>query len=698
MKRFSSIVLPVIVAVCLCVFFACNLNRRHTPPAAFFQKALDSVAALGSYVTSAYPYLDSIFAEYPGADPTARFHYYGMYCGYYHTKIGDEKKTLLYADSMLWIIHKNPSMPDYDKNDAIANISKGDALFGLKQYNEAYQYYYLGKVAAEKSIDPCTFSEYSYRLGMVMYKKSSFAEAASYFKQAFNESKACPESYTEFYRRQELLNNTALSYKKSGQSDSALLYYSKALDFIALNEKIYKGSSGPFDLARGVVYGNMGQVYAPYDRANAELLYKKSIAINSRPGYDNNDALITQLHLANLYKDSNDYSLMYHVLQDMQKGLDTIKNDGVKMGWSELMWKYFDSKNDIATAYTYLKEYNRLKDSEDAANKKLNESDVTGEMKSLEAEYQVNLLKKDSKLNQLYFLVAAAFVVSLAIILMLILYNWRKSRRNVRTLTLLNDRINKQKEQLEDTLGELQERNNEKDRILGIVAHDLRNPIAAISSLISILEDENDYSGEQLQILELMQNACTNSIELINEILDFAINDGNSVDLSPEPVDMNIIARNCVRLLSFKAAEKKQKLQLSLSESQEIIKANPAKMWRVLSNLITNAVKFSPSGGIIQIVTEHIEGYVQLSVHDMGIGIPDNLKNKIFDTHTEAKRPGTQGEKPFGLGLSICKQIVESYNGKIWFETTVGKGTIFYISMPRQHNTVQTEDHQKNPA
>jgi len=670
---------------------ACKTNGRHTPPPAFFQKALDSVAGLGSYVTKAYPYLDSLFAAYPDADPSARFHYYGMYCGYYHTKVGDEKKTLLYADSMLWIVHKTPNMPDYDKNDAISNISKGDALFGLKQYNEAYQYYYLGKVAAKKSIDPCTFSEYSYRLGMVMYKKASFADAAEYFKQAFQESVSCEQSYSGFYRRQELLNNAALSYKKSGKNDSALAYYNKGLDFITENEKIYKGSGDPFDLARGVIYGNMGQVYAQFDHKKAVELYKKNIAINSRPGFDINDALITQQHLATLYKDENNYADMYQVLQQMQKGLDTIKNDGIRMGWSQLMWTYFDSKHDVPQAYAHLQEYNKLKESEDAANKKLNESDVTGEMNSLEAEYQVNLLKKDNKLTQLYFIVATAFIVLLAIILLLILYNWRKSKKNIRTLTMLNNQVNKQKEQLQDTLGELEHRNKEKDRILGIVAHDLRNPIAAISSLIGILEDEHQYTEEETQILELMQNACNNSIELINEILEFAINDGSTGDMASEPVDINLIARNCVKMLSFKAAEKKQHLQLDLSGSAEIIKANPAKIWRVVSNLITNAVKFSPSGAAIKIVTEHRDDKVQLSVHDRGIGIPDNLQNKIFDTHTEAKRPGTQGEKPFGLGLSICKQIVEAYQGKIWFETTVGKGTIFYISLPKEHGMVNAD-------
>ncbi len=691
MKSFRSIIVISVLLGCMTLYIACNTNKRHTPPPAYFERILDSITQKYGFSQNALHFLDSLFILYPDADLASRFNYYGYSCAYYHVYKIDNKRAMVYADSLLLLVRNNPGMKDYDKQNALANISKGDILFASKEYNEAYQYYYLGKVAAEKSLDPCTYSEYSYRLGMVLYKKNSYADAAGYFKQSFDESNTCIENFSGFYRRQELLNNTALSYKKSGNNDSALLYYNKALDFINSRQDKYPDKLILFEIARGVVFGNIAQIYAPGDYATAEALYKKSININNKPGHDVNDALITEQHLANLYMDQKKMDSLYSTLKDIKTGLDTIKNNQVKTDYNQLMWKYYDSKKDMANAYTHLRQYSELKDSEIINNKKLDETDITGQIKNLEAEYQMNLLKKDNKLNQLYFVVAAALFVMAGIILLLILNNWRKSKKNVNALTLLNNRINKQKGQLENTLGELEDRNKEKDRILGIVAHDLRNPIAAISSLITILEEEHEYAPEQEQILELMQNACTNSIELINEILEFAINDNSAEDLPNEPVDINLVAGNCVKMLRFKAAEKKQKLQLSLSETPEIIKANPAKMWRVISNLITNAVKFSPSGAVIQIKTEHTGDNVQLSVQDKGIGIPDSIKNKVFDTHTEAKRPGTQGEKPFGLGLSICKQIVESYKGNIWFETAVGKGTVFYIRLPKEFGLVEEQ-------
>lgn len=692
MKRESRFRFCILFTLYVLLLSACSSINRHTPPPpAYFQKLFDSIAVKNDYSEQTHRFLDSLFAANPDADAASKYTYYNVNCGYYHTNtaVRSDKMVLLYADSMLWILHNNPGIKDYDKKDALANISKGDALYDLKEYNQAYQFYYQGKVAAEKSLDPCTYSEFSYRLGMAMYKQSNFTDAAVHFQKGFDESGACPERFGVFYRRQELLNNTALSYKKSGSNDSALMYYNKALAFINSHENKYPDKPLMFDVARGVVYGNMGQLYALTNHDKAKELYKKSISINERPEHEANDALLTQLHLATLYLEENNFDSMHATLVDISKGLDTIKNLQVSAGWNKLMWKYADNKKNIAAAYGYLQEYNRLKEADEEDNKKLAESNITGQMKNLESAYQVNLLKKDNKLKQLYFVVVASLFVMVGIVMLQLLHNWRKSKQNVRMLTELNDKINRQKEQLEETLGELEERNKEKDRILGIVAHDLRNPISAISSLIGMLEDGYEYKDEQNQLLKLMQNACKNSIELINEILEFSSKDGVAEDVSAGAVDINHVAKNCVRLLTFKAAEKKQRLLLGLSDTPEIVKANPAKMWRVVSNLVTNAVKFSPSGSTIQIKTKHTPGgEVVLSVHDRGIGIPDSLKSKIFDTHTEAKRPGTQGEKPFGLGLSICKQIVEAYKGKIWFETAVGHGTVFYVSLPKEYNMV----------
>lgn len=663
---------------------ACTLQPKNALPADYFLRVTDSVITQRyNYSDTSLHTLDSIFAANPSADLAARFKYYSYACGYYHQSRLNYTKALLYADSMLLLVHNNPGIKDREKLDAIANISKGDVLLSAKEYDGAYQYYYLGKLAAEKSLDACTYSEYSYRLGMVLYKKTSYTEAAVYFKKAFDESASCKNDFPVFFRRQELLSNAALSFNKSGQPDSAKLYFNKALDYIEANKKNYPDKLVNFETALGVVYGNLAQVYSLAEHEKAEALFKKSIAINIQPNHNAGDALITQVHLARLYFNLNNLPECFALLQQIAKGIDTLEYPHVNTGWSELMWKYYNAQNDTSNAYIWRLKYDSIKLAEDESNKKLNETDVTGQMKSLEDEYEMSLLKKDNKLNQAYLLVAAILFTTVGILLIFVLYNRGKSRKNIKALTALNNEISRQKEQLENTLGELETRNKEKDRILGIVAHDLRNPIAGISSLILMMKDGHTYTEDQLQLLALMQNACNNSMELINEILELAVKDKAIENAPDQLVDINQVTASCIKMLRFKAAEKNQKLQFTKSATPEIIFANSAKMWRVISNLITNAVKFSPQGATINITTSHNSTNVLVTVKDEGIGIPDEIRDKIFDVHTDAKRTGTNGEKPYGLGLSICKQIVEAYQGEIWFDTEVGKGTAFNIRVPR---------------
>ena len=106
-------------------------------------------------------------------------------------------------------------------------------------------------------------------------------------------------------------------------------------------------------------------------------------------------------------------------------------------------------------------------------------------------------------------------------------------------------------------------------------------------------------------------------------------------------------------------------------------------MWRVVSNIINNAIKFSPENSTIRVkLQKKNASAVLLSVQDNGIGIPVDLQDKIFTGNPQNRRPGTMGEESHGLGLSIVKKIVEEHGGNIWFESSVAGGTVFYVELP----------------
>ncbi len=263
---------------------------------------------------------------------------------------------------------------------------------------------------------------------------------------------------------------------------------------------------------------------------------------------------------------------------------------------------------------------------------------------------------------------------------MLILFTWQKSKNNLKILANLNTTINEQNKTLENALTELKLNSQEKDRILRAVAHDLRNPIGGIASLTSIMADDS-YDEEQKEMISLIRETSKNSLELINEILEAANNGPEKTN--KELTEINGLINHSVELLRFKALEKQQQINLEPLQQPEELYISSEKIWRVINNLITNALKFSPAGSVVFVKITDMGGEVEIAVKDNGIGIPDKFKNTVFNMFTDAKRPGTAGEKSFGLGLSISRQIVENHKTKIWFDSLENIGTTFYVRLPK---------------
>lgn len=286
-----------------------------------------------------------------------------------------------------------------------------------------------------------------------------------------------------------------------------------------------------------------------------------------------------------------------------------------------------------------------------------------------------NLLETSNKNKQtkIWWLLAA--FVTTAVLLILIFRQYRVSRR-------LNRKISEQNIHMQKALTDLEQSQADNTWMMKIVAHDLRNPVSALRSMAELMLEDPNRSAEDKTILELMRNSCESSLELISDLLQVQ---QRGEELMKESVDMGHLLHYCVELLHFKAAQKTQ--QILLQAGYVVIYANREKIWRVISNLITNAIKFSPVGADILVCLEVKSDVVIVTVQDNGIGIPAEMKEKIFDMFTRAKRTGTAGEQSYGLGLAISKQIVEAHGGSIWYESELGIGTTFFVELPLNHKS-----------
>lgn len=277
-------------------------------------------------------------------------------------------------------------------------------------------------------------------------------------------------------------------------------------------------------------------------------------------------------------------------------------------------------------------------------------------------------LKNESNKTKIWLLISVCII---SILLILIIY------RMYHISSHLNKKSREQNSQMKKTLGDLEQSQADNTRMMKIAAHDLRNPIGGITSVATLMLDDPNRSDEDRMMLELIKTSGQNSLELVSDLLQVHT---HVEDMKKEPIDLYQMLYYCVDLMRFKAEAKMQ--QITLHAAPVTLSVNREKMWRVVSNLIANAIKFSPTGANISVQMTENSNNVIIQVEDHGIGIPLEMKDKIFDMFTEAKRQGTAGEQAFGLGLAISKQIVEAHGGSIWFNSDKGNGTTFYVQLP----------------
>lgn len=631
-------------------------------------------------------YIDSVYATSGYISLRDRFEYYNFLYDRYN-RLNSHNKARLYVDSMLRLIENTDNTEQMAAEYAESNYYMGDLLFEEGYYDDAYKFYYKAKTIAKNTNDRCRLAYYNYRIGMVLYRDEQYANAIRSFKQSFAESANCTNDFAFFYRKQELLDNIGLCYVKLSRPDSAITYYNAALYVLDTGCNGFASTKLRLcNTARAVVWGNMATAYSLMGMTDtAETLMIQSITMNGQKSFDPQDAQSTRLKLASLYLSTGKYAEMDRVLSDVRYILAIHPNRDIDAGYHHIMWQYLDRKGQTAPAYSHLARYTVISDSIRSANKNILLRDIDEGVGSLEKQYQIESLSKSSELRNIYLALAIVGVAMSVVIIGQMIHSRKRSKKNVELLTTLNAQAKEQKEKTEQILSELQRTNEEKDRILKAVSHDMRSPMNIALSLTElILSEKDNLSEEQLEYVELIRSSCNNALSLTKELLD--VSTLNTELMIKEWVDLNEVVSKNVEVLRFRAAEKKQRISLQLPEKSIKLKINRDKVSRVVGNLINNAIKFSPAQSLIYIKVQPERKGATISVADNGIGIPEDLKDKVFDLFTEARRLGTSGEEPYGLGLSISKQIVDVHGGKIWFDSQEGKGTTFYVYLPDQYN------------
>jgi signal transduction histidine kinase len=564
-------------------------------------------------------------------------------------------------------------------------IMDGATLLADRQYNKAFEMYFKGLKFAEKHLTVCELSKFNSHLGKVKFSQEQYAASIPYLKKAFQQIADCQDAdnyENQVLLPQSILNTIALAFERHGKLDSAVHYYQAALDFVHAKEAEFPKHFVALEAAQGVILGNLGGTLARLgDNQQAEKHLKRSIEINNRPGYEMGDAVTAENKLIALLLEENRLPEAYEVLKQCKIDLDrlrTNRNSDMKhwLRWHELYWKYLDKKGQTPQAYAAARVYYNMRDSLDQLNNGLRNADLEAAFQINQQRENLNLLQRDNEINKVTLRATIALTIMAAGVIILIIINLRRSRRQVAELTRLNTQVNQQNERLQQTLADLEQSQRENKRLLQVVAHDLRNPIGAITALTDIML-RSRHKDDEKELLTLMQKSGKSALALVNDLL---VSNSNKKELEKEMVELLPLLNYCIDLLQIRAAKKEQRIELIAVPLT--IPANREKLWRVLSNLIDNAIKFSPPKTVITVKLEEHQDQVRITVADQGIGIPLEHQQKLFDMPAETRRTGTEGEATFGLGLAIARQIIEAHNGRISLESKPGEGTSFYVELP----------------
>jgi signal transduction histidine kinase len=598
------------------------------------------------------------------------------------------------------------------RNDSAQVLTLNEAALAVRDSNEtlALQYAIKAKELAtkikfEKGLGPVLSN-----LGWIYYRQSDYV-------RAFEISTEALVLNHKMGNRTEMANSfytIGLIDSRLGKYDSALIDFKNALDLFtekgdiigiskSLNsaayclvklQKLDSARSNVLHSLNGV--GNNNKRLAAAKRTLGDIFFEEhnykealknfeeSLKLNEA-SHDKVFAMFTRYRIGKTYIQlNNPDKALFFLNQNISAASKNKMKSGLKSTY-QFTSDAYAQKKDFVSAYKYLVLANQQKDS---INEQRSEQQFALSQARHESELknaQIKLLTKDSLLKEseiknqkrFIYLGVGSFAVLLALV-----FSIYRSYRNSKMANLLlisrNEMINLQKDELKNL-------NATKDKIFSIIGHDLRSPLTGIHSLLSLITKNAISQKEFLEFsLHLKQN-----LEYVQNDLDNLLNWANAQLKGVKPAFENVSAYHVVsekiNLLSEVAKPKNIIFKNQVATNVSIF-TDVNHLDLVIRNLLANAIKFSQPGGIITVNTKLVNGFVQLTVTDTGVGMTDEEVNKLFKSDSHFTKKGTQDEKGMGLGLLLVKEFVQINNGSISVTSKPGQGSSFTVSLKGEYN------------
>lgn len=479
-------------------------------------------------------------------------------------------------------------------------------------------------------------------------------------------------------------NNLGIVYDDLNETEKALEYYNKALE---LSQQL--GRKKGISLA----YNNIGFLYVRTKMYNlAKQAYFKSLEI-SHNLKEYSTEMNTLNNIAKLYYVTNNYSEAEVYVNKALELNDKVNDIEYTAESHEILGLLMEKKKNYIEALYHTKKLLELRDSLYSKERNQQVLETQTRFDTERKEKEIQLLRKDNAIsdleNQKYrnFL-KFSFALSIIFILFSILF-FRNSQAKKKTNKMLSDSnklFEDANKRLLDSEKNLKELNATKDKFFSIIAHDLKNPFAAVMGFSEALHKNfSDFTeDEKRQYIGIIYDSSVNLYKLLENLLQWSRSQLGTMPINPEFLPIQPIISEEIENFSAQATKKSIKIS-SLVDSSIIAFSDKNLVAIIVRNLMGNAIKFTPENGKITIYATERENFVEISISDSGVGLSNQEISKLFLLDNSFTTRGTDNETGTGLGLIICKELIEKSGGQIEIKSEKGIGSTFTFTLPKNH-------------
>jgi signal transduction histidine kinase len=221
-----------------------------------------------------------------------------------------------------------------------------------------------------------------------------------------------------------------------------------------------------------------------------------------------------------------------------------------------------------------------------------------------------------------------------------------------------------------------------KDEFISLVSHELRTPLTSIRGYVELLQEDDGLGEEQQRYLGVVDRNSARLLDLVSDLLFLAQVDAGKLTFELQPVDLEVLVAECIEASQPTAAAKEIELVASTERLPTPVQGDPARLAQVLDNLVSNALKFTPAGGRVEVGLSAVDGAAVVEVGDTGLGLTEDEQGHLFERFFRSSRASENAIPGTGLGLAIAKTIVERHGGRIELESAVDLGTTVRVELP----------------